>query len=300
MGRARRASTARAGGRGQGRDLHGAPRRAAGGRRLDRAVRRRRVNGEEGTAMDLELLTRKSDVGMVDRAARPDARARDPVRQRSAPARDGREGLRAGRQRGDAARDRARVLRHAGRALGLRVSDRRRRGVRRRSRRRRVCRRRRLRHLVRRADAAHRPDGRRRRAGQAEARRRTVAQPCRRASAASGACTSDAVEMDAMLTGGARWAVERGYGTAADLERIEEHGCMPAPSPARCPTTRRSGSATKWARSDPATTISKCSRSAKIFDARGGRRLSACTKAISSSASTAARAGSAIRSAPSS
>jgi len=33
-------------------------------------------------------------------------------------------------------------------------------------------------------------------------------------------------EMDAMLTGGARWAVERGYGTNADLERIEEHGCM--------------------------------------------------------------------------
>ena len=33
-------------------------------------------------------------------------------------------------------------------------------------------------------------------------------------------------EMDAMLAGGARWAVDRGYGTAADLERIEEHGCM--------------------------------------------------------------------------
>lgn len=33
-------------------------------------------------------------------------------------------------------------------------------------------------------------------------------------------------EMDAMLTGGARWAVERGYGTAGDLDRIEEHGQM--------------------------------------------------------------------------
>jgi tRNA-splicing ligase RtcB len=33
-------------------------------------------------------------------------------------------------------------------------------------------------------------------------------------------------EMDAMLTGGARWAVDRGFGVAADLERIEEHGCM--------------------------------------------------------------------------
>jgi tRNA-splicing ligase RtcB len=33
-------------------------------------------------------------------------------------------------------------------------------------------------------------------------------------------------EMDEMLNQGARWAVKRGYGTAEDLERIEEHGCM--------------------------------------------------------------------------
>jgi tRNA-splicing ligase RtcB len=32
--------------------------------------------------------------------------------------------------------------------------------------------------------------------------------------------------MEAMLTGGARWAVERGWGVPADLERIEEHGQM--------------------------------------------------------------------------
>lgn len=29
-----------------------------------------------------------------------------------------------------------------------------------------------------------------------------------------------------MLTGGAQWALEQGYGEAQDLERIEEHGCM--------------------------------------------------------------------------
>jgi tRNA-splicing ligase RtcB len=40
-------------------------------------------------------------------------------------------------------------------------------------------------------------------------------------------------EMDAMLAGGARWAVERGYGTEADLERIEEHGCMAGAMPDR-------------------------------------------------------------------
>ena len=36
----------------------------------------------------------------------------------------------------------------------------------------------------------------------------------------------DLQEMDAMLSGGARWAVERGYGTREDLDRIEESGCM--------------------------------------------------------------------------
>ncbi|HUK33132.1 MAG TPA: RtcB family protein [Vicinamibacterales bacterium] len=41
----------------------------------------------------------------------------------------------------------------------------------------------------------------------------------------------DDAELDAMLSGGARWSVERGYGVAADLERIEEHGCMPGAMP---------------------------------------------------------------------
>jgi len=36
----------------------------------------------------------------------------------------------------------------------------------------------------------------------------------------------DRKEMDAMLKGGARWAVERGHGDAADLVRIEEGGCL--------------------------------------------------------------------------
>jgi tRNA-splicing ligase RtcB len=37
--------------------------------------------------------------------------------------------------------------------------------------------------------------------------------------------------MDAMLTGGARWAVANGFGSADDLERIEEHGCMAGAEP---------------------------------------------------------------------
>lgn len=42
----------------------------------------------------------------------------------------------------------------------------------------------------------------------------------------TGTLHLNADEMAAMLTGGARWAVERGYGEAADLERTEEYGCM--------------------------------------------------------------------------
>ncbi len=47
----------------------------------------------------------------------------------------------------------------------------------------------------------------------------------------TGELRLDAPEMDAMLRGGARWAVDRGYGSAADLERIEEHGCMAGAEP---------------------------------------------------------------------
>jgi tRNA-splicing ligase RtcB len=39
-------------------------------------------------------------------------------------------------------------------------------------------------------------------------------------------------ELDDMLTGGARWAVGRGFGDAADLERIEERGQMRGAKPA--------------------------------------------------------------------
>ena len=42
----------------------------------------------------------------------------------------------------------------------------------------------------------------------------------------TGAVRLDARQMDAMLAGGARWAVEQGWGRHEDLERIEEHGRM--------------------------------------------------------------------------
>jgi tRNA-splicing ligase RtcB len=47
----------------------------------------------------------------------------------------------------------------------------------------------------------------------------------------TGAITLDAGEMDAMLAGGAHWAVARGWGEARDLERIEEDGAMAGAKP---------------------------------------------------------------------
>jgi tRNA-splicing ligase RtcB len=42
----------------------------------------------------------------------------------------------------------------------------------------------------------------------------------------TGAITLDPVEMDAMLAGGAHWAITHGWGEKRDLERIEEQGRM--------------------------------------------------------------------------
>ena len=47
----------------------------------------------------------------------------------------------------------------------------------------------------------------------------------------TGRIRLDEDEMDAMLRGGARWAVERGWGQTEDIERIEEHGCMAGACP---------------------------------------------------------------------
>ena len=48
----------------------------------------------------------------------------------------------------------------------------------------------------------------------------------------TGKVALDPQEMDVMLAGGAAWAVAQGYGEAADLGRIEEHGQMQGAEPA--------------------------------------------------------------------
>ena len=47
----------------------------------------------------------------------------------------------------------------------------------------------------------------------------------------TGAIHLDDRSMDAMLAGGARWAVEQGYGFDEDLLHTEEHGCMAGAKP---------------------------------------------------------------------
>ena len=46
-----------------------------------------------------------------------------------------------------------------------------------------------------------------------------------------GAISLDRASMRGMLEGGARWAVERGYGSAHDLQRTEERGCIAGADP---------------------------------------------------------------------
>jgi tRNA-splicing ligase RtcB (3'-phosphate/5'-hydroxy nucleic acid ligase) len=48
-----------------------------------------------------------------------------------------------------------------------------------------------------------------------------------------GAIALDIDDLDQMMLGGARWAVERGWGNAADLPRVEERGCMAGADPSR-------------------------------------------------------------------
>ena len=91
-------------------------------------------------------------------------------------------------------------------------------------------------------------------------------------------------EMDDMLRGGARWAVEQGYG---ERRRSRAHRGARADGGARARqrlrSTRRSGSATRWARSARATTTSRCRTSTRGLR-RGDRRgLRAARRATSSS-----------------
>jgi tRNA-splicing ligase RtcB len=74
-----------------------------------------------------------------------------------------------------------------------------------------------------------------------------------------GAISLDSIEMDRMLARGAAWAIERGFGEAADLARIEgKTARWRAPARIASRPAPSTGSTAKWARSAPAIITSKC------------------------------------------
>jgi tRNA-splicing ligase RtcB len=76
----------------------------------------------------------------------------------------------------------------------------------------------------------------------------------------------DAAEMDAMLAGGARWAVERGYGTVEDLDRIEEHGCMADARPDQVSTHAKNRQSDEMGTLGSGNHYLEVQRVAEIFD----------------------------------
>ena len=97
--------------------------------------------------------------------------------------------------------------------------------------RRRFGRRCRLRHFLRRAHDADRSQSCRC-ASSAEIAADSLFRQIPAGVGSRGPITLDEIDMDAMLAGGASWAVERGWGEARDLERIEERGRMAGAQPA--------------------------------------------------------------------
>ncbi len=84
----------------------------------------------------------------------------------------------------------------------------------------------------------------------------------------TGAIRLNDAKMDAMLSGGARWAVEQGWGSAADLDHIEEQGQMKHAKPGYV-----SAHAKKRQRDEMGTLGSgnhylEVQKVARIFDAR--------------------------------
>jgi tRNA-splicing ligase RtcB len=106
----------------------------------------------------------------------------------------------------------------------------------------------------------------------------------------TGRIRLEAPEMDAMLEGGARWAFERGYGEAADLDRIEEHGRMQGAQLAEV------SKKAKRRQRDEMGTLGSGNHYLEVQE----RPASDCARARWWSRFTAARAASATRSAPSS
>ena len=116
----------------------------------------------------------------------------------------------------------------------------------------------------------------------------------------TGSIRLDDREMDAMLAGGARWAVERGWGRAEDLERIEEHGQMGGAQPEQRLGAREEAPARRDGHARLRQSLPRGAGGHRGLRRGHRNAASASRRATSWSSSTAARAASATRSAPSS
>ena len=118
----------------------------------------------------------------------------------------------------------------------------------------------------------------------------------------------DASAMDAMLRGGAAWAVEQGWGDPADLERIEEHGRMAGADPDAVSEQAKRRQRDEMGTLGSGNHYLEVQHVAKLYRAHPAAAQclptspgsTAWPRATWWSASTAVRAGSVTRSAPSS
>ena len=115
-----------------------------------------------------------------------------------------------------------------------------------------------------------------------------------------GAITLDAIEMEAMLAGGAGWAVERGWGERRDLARIEESGEMGGARPEWVSERAKERQRREMGTLGSGNHYLEIQVVAEIFDAKVAATFGLSLPTMLSSLSIAARAVSAIRSAQSS
>ena len=226
------------------------------------------------------------------------ARAGAPVRRRGTAARHGRQGAGADRQRGAPARPGRRRHDHARCALGLRLSDRRRGRVRCRAGRHHFGGRRRLRHFLRHPLPAQQPRPGCARAAPGTARRRAVSRHSRRRRRGG----ENQALPGRTRRGDARRRATGRSTTATAWRRTwntsKSTAASPAPCRPRCPIWPKSASAARWARWARGNHYLEVQVVERIYDAAGRRRPTASPRARCWCPSTAARAASATRSAP--
>jgi tRNA-splicing ligase RtcB len=96
-------------------------------------------------------------------------------------------------------------------------------------------------------------------------------------------------EMKEVMTRGAAWAVEAGFGTAADLEYLEERGCMPGADPASVSDRAVERGSRQLGTLGSGNHFLELDRIDEIYDAEGARAMGLETGALAVSIHTGSR-----------